>query len=228
MPSRETQTDSSALLSDEIVSFDLLEERAMMSGDYFAFHEDCEMPDESDSISTHSSFHRSFEICSLAVGILIGFFVQLTTLGANILLLEFWDGDFFEITQQEVVFFSLLWSLLTSVMALLILGFLRALLTSFFRSLPIADSYTIELIESLHEEMLENMEIRFVMGALVGVCLAWTITDLYLGMVSQVGYSLLTLSASLLWCRAVMWFRSCDVDEHVYLEEEDEAKLLLV
>jgi hypothetical protein len=54
------------------------------------------------------------------------------------------------------------------------------------------------------QEMVLHMECRFVVGALVGVCMAWTMTDLLLGMKAQILYSLLTLLIALFWCRVMM------------------------
>ena len=46
--------------------------------------------------------------------------------------------------------------------------------------------------------------ILLVVGALVGVCLAWTMTDLLLGMKAQIMYSLVTLGVALFWCQIMI------------------------
>ena len=56
------------------------------------------------------------------------------------------------------------------------------------------------------DDMLLHMECRFVVGALVGVCGAWAITDAMMGLSVQIVYSVFTLIAALAWCQVMMWF----------------------
>jgi len=155
------------------------------------------------------SVSRNFKICSASVGLLVGFLVQMTTLGANVVIWEVWGDDFANTTRKEIIAFSLLWSFVTSAIAIITLGFLRALLSSFYRSLPIQRGLH-DLTEKVHDQMLECMEILFVVGALVGVSLAWVVTDMLLGMQPQINFSVSTLALALLWCKAVFWLRYRD------------------
>jgi hypothetical protein len=59
------------------------------------------------------------------------------------------------------------------------------------------------------------MECRFVVGALVGVCMAWAATDVVLGMSGQIVYSLGTLAVALAWCKFMMWcFAPREIDDN--------------
>ena len=164
---------------------------------------------------------RNFKISSLAVGLLVGFLVQMTTLGANVVILEVWGNEFVNTSRNDIIIFSLVWSFVTSAMAIITLGFLRALVSNFFRSLPIEANMRY-VTESLHADMIENMEVLFVIGALVGVSLAWVATDMFLGMQPQVNFSLITLAVALAWCKGVLWFRSRGEHENEYEDDDEE------
>ena len=143
-----------------------------------------------------------FKNHSLILGLLVGFFVQFSTLGANFLVLALWEHDLINKSKSEIVMLSLLWSALTSFMAILTLGFLRSVITIVFRASVGRDRIN---REAILEEVVLHLECRFVVGALVGVCLAWTVTDVLLGMNIQIVYSIITLIVSLLWCRLMMY-----------------------
>ena len=143
-----------------------------------------------------TSLFQSFKMSSLVLGLLIGFFIQFSTLGANFLVITLWGEEVVTKSKSDIVIFSLLWSLFTSAMAIIILGFLRNLVTISYSSL--------RREEDILEEMILHMECRFVVGALVGVCLAWTMTDLLLGMKAQIMYSLVTLGVALFWCQIMI------------------------
>jgi hypothetical protein len=53
--------------------------------------------------------------------------------------------------------------------------------------------------------MIHKMESHFAVGALVGVCLAWTCTDLVLGLTAHVVQSCVTLAVALMWCRVISY-----------------------
>lgn len=133
-----------------------------------------------------------FKTSSLLLGLIVGFFIQFSTLGANYLVISMWGEDVVQTSQRDIVIFSLLWSLFTSTMAIVILAFLRNLVSASYHG------------EDL-EEMILHMECRFVVGALIGVCTAWAATDAFLGMSVQIVYSCVTLVVALSWCRLMMW-----------------------
>jgi hypothetical protein len=134
-----------------------------------------------------------FKATSLILGLLVGFFIQFSTLGANYLIISLWGADVMTTSQRDIVLFSLLWSFFTSTMAIVILAFLRNLVSA---------SYDGEDFD----DMVLHMECRFIVGALVGVCSAWAATDVMLGMSAQIVYSFATLAVALAWCRIMMWF----------------------
>lgn len=178
-----------------------------------------------------------FRSSSLILGLIVGFFIQFATLGANFLAISFLEEDVATKSKFDVIVFSLLWSLLTSALAIFILGLLRALVTLSFQTATAtlqqrqqheqqrlqrendmshnntmergaAVDMTMRDVNDFYDEHLDNLtlhlECRFVIGALVGVCLAWTLTDFLLGMKAQIIYSLATLTVALCWCRVMV------------------------
>jgi F0F1-type ATP synthase assembly protein I len=166
---------------------------------------------------------KKFNMCCLIVGLLIGFLVQEATLAANVVILEVWGEEFAHSSRSQIILFSLAWSFVTSALAIIMLGFLRALVSNFYLSLP-AEARSSEHAENLHNDMVENLEVLFVIGALVGVSLAWVVTDMFLGMKPQVNISLVTLGMALLWCRAVMSCRSRNEGTDKIEDEVEESK----
>ena len=106
---------------------------------------------------------------------MVGFFIQFSTLGANFLVIQIWGEDILNKSRNDIVCFSLLWSFFTSAMAIIILAFLRNIVSIAYLSV-------FQRSQQLVEEMVLNLECRFVVGALIGVCTAWTITDALMGM----------------------------------------------
>lgn len=153
------------------------------------------------------------------IGICFGVFVQLSTLGVNFLMIAIWGEDsVLTQTQQQAMVFSLSWSLFTSCLALLVLSMLRGLIKSI---LDVNRSDDID-----REGLMMTIEVRYVIGALTGVCLAWTCTDLMLGMESLAFYSLGTLVVALLWSKTMIWcFLARDGLER---EKEEETRQGLV
>ena len=179
--------------------------------------------EDEEQVEQSTLASRNFKISSLAVGLLVGFVVQMTTLGANVVIVETLGEDFVNTSRNEIIVFSLVWSFATSAMVILVLGFMKALVSNFFRSLPINGSVR-DTAETICEDMIENMEVLFVIGALVGVSFAWVATDMFLGMQPQINFSLITLGAALLWCKGVLWCRSRGrhEDDDEYFDYEDD------
>lgn len=179
--------------------------------------------EDEEQVEQSTLASRNFKISSLAVGLLVGFVVQMTTLGANVVIVETLGEGFVNTSRNEIIVFSLVWSFVTSAMVILVLGFMRALVTNFFLSLPINGSVR-NTAETICEDMIENMEVLFVIGALVGVSFAWVATDMFLGMQPQINFSLITLGAALLWCKGVLWCwsRGRYQDDDEYFDYEDD------
>ena len=156
--------------------------------------------EEVGEASLETTKFTSFKRSSAILGLLVGFFIQFSTLGANFLVITIWGEDVVTKSKSDIVTFSLLWSFFTSAMAIVILGFLRNLVTISYKALK---PHSVSA-ENLLDEMVLHMECRFVVGALVGVCVAWTMTDIFLGMKAQIIYSVITLVIALVWCRVMM------------------------
>jgi hypothetical protein len=152
--------------------------------------------------------HRRFKMSSLCLGLLVGFFIQASTLGANYLVVTVSGENVMTTSKKDIVMFSLLWSLFTSFLAIVILAFLRNLVRATY------ETDNEEQNDQLDDVIL-HMECRFVVGALIGVCTAWALTDLILGLSVQIVYSFLTLGVALAWCKLMMWCFS-------YPEDDDE------
>ena len=60
-------------------------------------------------------------------------------------------------------------------------------------------------------------------GALIGVCMAWALTDMILGLSVQIVYSFVTLFVALGWCRLMMCCFACEDEALVQQEEEEKA-----
>jgi hypothetical protein len=147
-------------------------------------------PESTECEATFSRFHN----CSLALGLLVGVFIQLSTLGANYLIISLWGEEFVaKVSQRDIVVFSLAWSLITSTMAMIVLAVVRNTFSAVYKG-------------EQFDDIILHLECRFVVGALIGVCTAWAATDAALGMTEQVVYSFATLAVALGWCRFMMWF----------------------
>ena len=98
-------------------------------------------------------------------------------------------------------------------MAILVLSFLRNLIETTYLGDDI-------------EDIILNMECRYVVGALIGVCAAWAATDVALGMSGQVIYSVITLIVALTWCRVMMCFFGKSESEPKYNESSVEIMVV--
>ena len=153
-----------------------------------------------------------FKSSSFVLGIVVGFFIQFSTLGANYLALTLMGEAILNVTQRELIIFSLIWSLLTSTMAIIVLAFLRKIIFTSYLGKDI-------------EDIVLHMECRYVVGALIGVCTAWAATDVALGMTGQVIYSVVTLATALSWCRLMMYLFASEQDN---CENECESDEILI
>lgn len=184
-----------------------------------------EKEDQSDGEELSMPLFGAFKSHSLIIGLLVGFFVQFSTLGANFLLIALWENDLVARSKCEIVVLSLAWSAFTSFMAILTLGFLRSVITIVFRASLPADRHA--NADAILEEVILHLECRFVVGALVGVCMAWTVTDVLLGMNLQIIFSLATLLVSLLWCKLMMHCFTKDEKTLIRQSEDDSNEALV-
>jgi len=150
---------------------------------------------ESDDTIDVTQLQWQFKRGSMALGLLIGFFIQFSSLGANFLLYTLNEhSPTWTVSRQKTIVFSMMWSFFTSGMGVVILVCMR--------SLVVMASSTVQ--HSLTEKLVMHMECFFALGALVGVNIAWIGTDTVLGMQSHILYSLATLVVALLWFEIVM------------------------
>jgi hypothetical protein len=158
--------------------------------------------------------HRRFKMSSLCLGLLVGFFIQASTLGANYLVVTVSGEDVMTTSKKDIILFSLLWSLFTSFLAIVILAFLRNLVRATYETDNEEQNYQLD-------DVILDMECRFVVGALIGVCTAWALTDLILGLSVQIVYSFLTLGVALAWCKLMMWCFAYPEDDDEQNEQEE-------
>lgn len=161
--------------------------------------------------TTSSSWlFRRFQRSSLVLGLLMGFLIQFSTLGANSLAAVIWGKDvvLHSSARMDVLVFSTAWSVVTSVMAVIMLAVIRNLVSMTHRAFANDDNNTASTLTINIDDWLMQLECRYVVGALVGVCLAWSWTDLLLGQTLQMIYSSLILVGALVWCRLMVVLNS--------------------
>ena len=142
--------------------------------------------------------------CSMVIGFIIGCFIQCSTLGANFMMTTLYGKEVY--FTESFIIVSLAWCFITSIMGVAVLLFLRSLVVTAFYATNSSrsDEATLEAKENFMMQVIENVEQFFAVGSLVGVGMAWTVTDILLGMQSHVYHSLLTVFIALVWCRCAM------------------------
>ncbi|CAB9502124.1 expressed unknown protein [Seminavis robusta] len=164
--------------------------------------------DEEDTAMKESSSQWS-NLYSLIIGLIIGCFIQFSSLGANFLMTSMYGYNVFFMKEFLVV--SLVWCFVTSIMGVCVLLFLRSLVvTSFYATTSVNENFKAK--EDFIAGLIQKMEYYFAVGALIGVCMCWTITDIVLGMKAHIVHSLVTLVIALVWCRLVMTFCGSKVE----------------
>jgi hypothetical protein len=141
-----------------------------------------------------------FKFCCLCLGLLVGFFIYLSTLGAEFVAVMLWGREILSKSNNELIMFSLGWNLITTMIALLVLTALRRLVIAV--AYP-AFSPNVN-VDDVVSELLSYLEGRFAVGALVGICLCWNITNFILGMRPQIIQSCVILAVACMWCRMTL------------------------
>jgi hypothetical protein len=155
---------------------------------------------EEEAKAAHEALVAKFKLYSLLIGGACGIFVQLSTLGANVLTVSMRRyEDLDTLHPKEAMVFSLTFSFFTSCMALLILALLRGLVGAVW------DTNPGPACRPDKDMLIRTLEVRYVVGALFGVCAGWTFTDSLLGMQSMALYSLTILAAALVWTKIMIW-----------------------
>ena len=170
-----------------------------------------------------------FKSCSLILGLLVGFFIYLSTLGAEFVGVMLWGREILNKSNHELIAFSLMWNFITTMIAIVILSSMRRLVSIVFLS---SVSHKRTNTEDVLSELLSYMEGRFAVGALIGICVSWNITNFVLGMKPQIIQSCVILAVACLWCRVTLVLLGSPEQSLIYEddddEEEDEAKVALL
>jgi hypothetical protein len=153
-----------------------------------------------------------FKYESIVLGVLVGFYIQFSSLGANFLLgtmtAESISASSLRLilsgipdNEKYTFFFSLIWSTVTSGMGIMILVVVRKLIYLAYKTATTER----QRLASAHiiRDAVVQLECSFAVGALVGVNSAWVATDLMLNLHVQYMHSALTLFLALLWCKSV-------------------------
>lgn len=186
---------------------------------------ECHSADENDSDDDAPvSFY--FRFTSLVLGLFIGFFTQLSSLGANFLLAH-WQVPR---DSHAIIFWtSLAWALVTSLMGIFVMILVRGLVVlSSSKATASTDLSTESSSCSYLQNVILHLECSFAVGALVGVNVAWMVTDLILGMRLHLTHSLVSLIVALIWCQSVVFCVRCRRNFHNKQKAErmERSKLL--
>jgi hypothetical protein len=161
---------------------------------------------EEDSDKDSEIISKRSHTYSLGLGLTVGTFMQLSTLGAHFLVLSVLSVEFVEKNSIDTFVLPALYSHFMA-MALIVLGFLRNLLSMAYgsgrttdRNQPQVRTANDDDNDNLLQVMLFQLESRFIMGALIGECFAWTATDLLLGMERQGTFAAEALLLTLMYC----------------------------
>ena len=167
----------------------------------------------------------SFNFVSFTVvGILVGFFIQVISLGAySFMLIQYGtsdaiatsatvsEGDWFIycilsfLTQVDLVIYVMIWMAFTCTMTRNGMAFIR-----FQYQLPISRRYVFVL------------GVYFLVGIVLGAFAAWTLIDLYLGFPIPFGPIASTVIVDLFLCYLMVWCYDLGRDKDCSIEEEDE------
>jgi hypothetical protein len=119
--------------------------------------------EEEDHRLEEKVFSR-FKLSYRLLGLFVGFFGHVSTLGVNTIII--WGEDGIK-TKTDIFVFSLLCSFFFSAIVIAILGFLRNLLAITYSAIGGRS-------KDLLEEMIFRLECAYVVGAMAGLSLAWT------------------------------------------------------
>jgi hypothetical protein len=222
--SNQTSTQHSITMSSEITYYkQMSDEKATQTVEEIA--EDDEVQEEERLYMPELS---RFNSCSLILGLLVGFFIYLSTLGAEFVGVMLWGREILNKSNQELILFSLAWNFITTCIAIVILSSMRRLVTIVFSATISTTGRSSDNVEEILSELLSYMEGRFAVGALVGICFSWNVTNLVLGMKPQIIQSCVILVVACLWCRVTLVLLGSPERTLIHdkkREEEDEPLL---
>ena len=186
------------------------------------------MSDDKATQTTHTAQERlympalgHFKSCSLILGLLVGFFIYLSTLGAEFVGVMLWGREILNKSNHELIAFSLMWNFITTMIAIVILSSMRRLVSIVFLS-SVSNKRT--NTEEVLSELLSCMEGRFAVGALVGICVSWNITNFVLGMKPQIIQSCVILAVACVWCRVTLVLLGTPEQSLIHAEDDEEEE----
>jgi hypothetical protein len=165
-------------------------------------------------VSPHLQRHKYNKIfwivrsVSLMHGILIGLFIQFSSLGANQMMKLMSGGGgppshVLLVSWNTAISFSLLWSLVASLMGGCALFLMRNII--------IMAWWVSDIHKDILQHMSQNVECYFSVGAMCGINIAWLATDLILGLEVHIYQSIITTVAAMAWCKIVSCWYGLDV-----------------
>jgi hypothetical protein len=200
----------------------------LLMREWDGYESDDEGPHKESSklvVIAHSkATYAAFKGKGICIGLLVGFFIQFSSLGASFLLdAVFGEKHAQQISKQDLLIFSLAWSFLFGTMGVMILLLLRELVYMVLQRQYQKMQLTNAVCEAL-DRLCLNLEFFFAMGCLLGVNLAWVLTDLGLGFKAHIALSFATLAAAVLLCKvlAYFFFNNSALQEPQQDEEEEE------
>ena len=134
----------------------------------------------------------------LVLGVLIGFFIQVSTIGASFLTNLPWAKG---ATDQNIAVYALAWSVITATASCGVMMIFRSFVEitfnlTFGRTL----SYDPVTHDRLLDELVWYFECFFSLGVLISVTLAWIATSFVLGMPSTLIDVAITVALPVFWC----------------------------
>jgi hypothetical protein len=176
----------------------------------FSSDDDCDRQDDTlDSdydpvIRAAAQRLTRFQRYTMVLGLIVGFFTEFSSLAATFLLTTAVSSTTTD--TSNIVWFSLGRYFFSSALGVTIFLFLRCIVTTAWNMTSSISGRGNVVDDST---MIHKMESNFTVGASVGVCLAWTCTNLFLGLTGQSSNLVLGLTVQSCVTLAVppMWYR---------------------
>jgi hypothetical protein len=152
---------------------------------------------------------------------LVGCFIYLSTLGAEFLGVMLWGPDIVTKSNQVLIASSLAWNFVTTVVAIVLLKSARQVVKAVFCAAVRTTKRSSDNAEEILSELLSYMESRFAMGALGGICLAWNVANMVMGMKAQIIQSCVILLVACMWCRVTLILLGAPGNFFIYSDDEE-------
>ena len=134
----------------------------------------------------------------LILGVLIGFFIQVSTIGASFLTNLPWAKGS---SDQNIAMYALAWSVITATASCGVMMIFRSFVEITFN---LTFGRTLSYDPIRHDRVLDELvwyfECYFSLGVLISVTLAWVATSFVLGMPSTLIDIGITIALPVFWC----------------------------